>query len=130
MSYSWLPPVLAEIADIAGLDAAMALAEARGGQRVFIPASAGPDHWLVRTVGETAASLICEHYRGGTNGETIDVPAGPASSYRKQARKIRQMIDGGASSNEIVRATGLVFRTVTRHRARARSADNRQGKLL
>ena len=94
MSYSWLPPVLAEIADIAGLDAAMALAEARGGQRVFIPASAGPDHWLVRTVGETAASLICEHYRGGTNGETIDVPAGPASSYRKQARKIRQMIDG------------------------------------
>ena len=57
MSYDWLPPLLAEIAEVAGLDAALALASARGGSRITIPAHPRADHWFARAVGMEAAQL-------------------------------------------------------------------------
>lgn len=65
MSYDWLPPLLAEIAEVAGLDAALALAEARGGSRITIPARPRPDHWFAQTVGMEAAEKIAAFYRVG-----------------------------------------------------------------
>lgn len=131
MKYTWLPQLLREIAEVAGLDAALALAAARGGQRVRIPAAiADQDHWLVQTVGIDAATAICEMYRGGSHGADLEIPVGPAGLNSKVGRQIKELIDAGASSNEIVRRTGVVFRTVTRHRAKARNTDKRQGRLF
>lgn len=129
--YSWLPPLLDEIAELAGLEAALALAEAAGGEKRYIPGDPTPDHWLTQACGAQAAAKIAYRY----GGNLLEIPRGPAGSAAKTARRIRDMMEAGASSNEIARATGVVFRTVTRHRAKARKSgkiirDTRQQTLL
>lgn len=124
MSYG-LPPLLEDIAEAAGLDAALALAEAKGGQKVYFPASPGDDHWLCRLVGREAAIAICILH-GVRN---LEIPRGPAGSAQKLRRRIARLIADGASTNEIARTCRVSFRTVTRHRTRARG-DERQGDLF
>lgn len=126
MSYSWLPPTLADIAELAGLDVALRLAEARGGERISVPDFVADDHWLSRLVGRDAALKLSRRY-GRT---TVEIPRGPTTNNAQMARKVREMIDAGATSNEIARATGVVFRTVQRHRARARNTRPDQGSLF
>ena len=53
-----LPGILGEIADVAGIPAALAIADEVGGTRINIPARAGDDHWLVKTVGREAAETV------------------------------------------------------------------------
>ena len=50
-----LPGVLAEIAAVAGEDAALAVAAAHGGTQVYIPPAPARDHWLARLVGHALA---------------------------------------------------------------------------
>jgi len=69
-----LPTVLAEIADAAGIDAAIDLARAYGGQTVYVPSRPKPDHWLVDTVGREAAEKICDHYRVRDSGARLLIP--------------------------------------------------------
>lgn len=129
MSFAWLPPVLAEIAEITGIDAALALAEHAGGLRRYCPTPDRLDdaHWLVAACGREAAALVAQRF-GGT---MLEIPLGPAGNNRKLAKRIRDMIAAGASSNDIAQATGVAFRTVTRHRARLRDGDDdAQGTLL
>lgn len=85
MSYDWLPPLLAEIAEVAGLDAALAMADARGGSRITIPARPRPDHWLVQAVGVDAAKLIADHFRVGNSGLIVELPVGPTGAARIDA---------------------------------------------
>lgn len=128
MSYG-LPPLLEEIAGVAGLDAALALAEARGGQKVYFPSTLtlGGDHWLVGLVGMDAAQKICALH-GVRN---VEIPRGPTSDVHRRRTRIAAMIAQGYSNNEIARACGVSFRAVTHHRAKARAAgDANQLKLF
>jgi len=87
-----LPALLSEIAEVvgealkdrkAGVEAALKLAQAKGGQRVHIPAQARADHWLAQTLGQRAADAICAHYRVGEEGERgaeLDIPLGAGGS--------------------------------------------------
>ena len=61
-----LPGILAEIEEIAGRDAAIALAMASGGDSVHIPRAVNlsADHPLVRAVGPAAARAISERHAG------------------------------------------------------------------
>ena len=137
MSYTWLPPLLAEIAEVAGLDAALALAEARGGSRITIPARPRPDHWFARAVSMEAAEKIAEYYRvgyGGTKGATITVPVGPdggtARALRLQRTKIDAMIREGLSADRIAREMRVHRTTVFRRQAALDRRDTRQGNLF
>ena len=122
-----LPPVLEEIAGAAGRDVALALAEARGGEKVYFPATPDEAHWLTRLVGIEAARAICQLY-GVRN---IEIPRGPVGSAHRLRARIARMLEQGASSNDIARACGVAFRTVTRHRAAARAReDEAQSKLF
>ena len=69
-----LPGVLAEIAEIAGRDAAMGLALKKGGQDLRIPRPEKllEDHPLAEAVGFEAARKIAKHFKG----ECIYVPMG------------------------------------------------------
>jgi len=58
-----LPSPLADIAEVAGLDAAMALSLERGGARFNIPITDG-DTELARIVGAEAARKIVERFGG------------------------------------------------------------------
>ena len=59
MSPSWLPVILREIADSAGLEAALKLAEAKGGTRIYVPKTSGARHWLTELLGRPAADAVC-----------------------------------------------------------------------
>lgn len=119
MSYSWLPPLLNEIADVAGVDAALALAEARGGSRVSFPARVKKGHWLIDAVGEDAAEKLCDHFRTGTGhgtGAVLDLPIGPSSSAFKTRRKVDALIKSGLSADKIAVEAGVHRNTVFRRK--------------
>ena len=124
MSYSWLPPLLNEIADVAGVEAALALADARGGSRVSIPAKAADTHWLVETLGRDSADKICEHFRSGYGGSVIDLPVGPSSSANATRKKVDQMIRDGVSADKIAQITRVHRTTVFRRKSKLRPCDN------
>ena len=121
MNYDWLPPLLAEIADVAGLPAALALAETRGGSRITIPARPRPDHWIVRTIGPEAAERLCAHFRvgaGGTIGATVELPVGPSGSAAAARAKIDAMLRQGLSADKIAVIMRVHRTTVFRRKAR------------
>ena len=113
--YAWLPGLLAEIA---GLEAALALAEAKGGTRAYFPAFAKPDHWLTQCVGYEAAVKICDHFRvGHASGYRELIPLGPATSLAKRRRMIARLTGEGVSADKIARQLGVHERSVRRARA-------------
>lgn len=112
-----LPALLAEIAEVAGLKAALQLAAERGGNRVYIPECAGDDHWLVRAVGREAADRICAHF-AVPSGIELEVPRGPTGLWAEYCRRLGQLIAEGAPSSRITQELGISRRTVTRHRAK------------
>lgn len=111
-----LPEVLAEIAEVAGSDAAWQLAAARGGRDITIPKNGDPPAWLVDLVGKEAAGRICQHYRSNHVFRVL-IPLG--SAIERQ----RRFADGMAQGLSVERTAGLLGvhkRTVYRHRRKDR----------
>ena len=104
-----LPGVLADIAEIVGRDAALALALALGGQSIHVPRPGGlhPDHPLFKALGG-AAEDIAAHYAG----ESLYIP---------HARRILVLhLSGqGRTAREIAGMLGISPRAVRQHRRRA-----------
>lgn len=119
-----LPQLLSEIAEVAGISAALAVAEAKGGQEVFIAAHLKPDNWLVQAVGMEKARLISDHFCSGRARLKVTIPLGPSGSYlaerRRRAKAMAEALQAGASANDIARAAGVTNRTARRFRNRAR----------
>ena len=66
ISTELLPPLVAEVADVVGHDAAMRLVERYGGWRLYVPATLGDDHELVAIIGRAAADRLVERYATDT----------------------------------------------------------------
>ncbi|SDU08954.1 helix-turn-helix domain-containing protein [Stappia sp. ES.058] len=125
--HAYLPDLLAEIAEVAGLDAALKLAAARGGQTVYIPSRPAPEHWLCQTVGQPAAEKICEHFRVRNSGGRFLIPIARTASAR---RTLFKALENGASARQAAAAAGTHERTAYRARARIRAKDPNQGDLF
>lgn len=129
----FLPRVLAEIAAVAGRDAALAVAAARGGTQVYIPPEPPADHWLSQLLGQDAAKAVADRLNGGIpTGVRVDLPLGPVG-YTAQMQaimrgKIREMLANDMSERDIAMATRYTTRTIRRHRAAMR--DDRQMSLF
>lgn len=130
-SFAGLPELLAEIAEVAGLEAALALAKAKGGQRVYIPAHPRVGNWLVEAVGLEAAEKICEHFRtydpdGERHSEhstAVVVPLGPERSLMKRAlSELDKHLAAGLSARDAAQRAGLHERTAFRARRRMKDA--------
>jgi hypothetical protein len=136
MTYTWLPELLAEIAEAAGLDAALKLAAAYGGVRRTFPARIRSDsHWLAACVGREAADKICAHFAQGSGsgvsaGIKVLVPLGPTGSIAGARRRLAQALAEGKSASEAARAAGMTERSAYRARSRARHQDDKQGRLF
>lgn len=126
---SELPRVLQEISDIAGLPAALKVAEAKGGGRARIPAKVKPDHWLAQLFDQDTADKIAFHFTSGRDTVEIDVPLGPAGTLAKVRQNMGRMLEAGVSSDTIARATGMSRRTVLRKKAKLKNDDD-QGNLF
>lgn len=126
-----LPGVLAEIAEVAGESAALAVAFERGGTQVYLPPVPAPDHWLSDLIGLDPARAVCERLTCGVGGLRLDLPIGPAGNGAKARARIDAMIAENRSERDIARATGYTIRTVRRRRAAlGKSADDRQHSLF
>lgn len=120
-----LPQVIAEIAEVAGPDAAWTLASARGGQQVFIPATVKSGHWLADLVGIEAAERICSHFSANGRGDTILIPM--AAHVRKREVLAKAMAEG-AKVDQAAGLAGVHRRTVFRHRRRQALAAAKTSK--
>jgi DNA-binding NarL/FixJ family response regulator len=120
-----LPHILAEVAEIAGLDAALRLARARGGRRLYVPQRPTPDY--IAEIGEAAAAALSTLYPN----ETISVPLGPTGALKQAKRAVDEALSRGLSAGEAAQVAGVTERTVYNHRARRRAElDSRQGRLF
>jgi hypothetical protein len=130
-SFDGLPPLLCEIAKVAGLHVALALAEACGGASIDLPmpTQLSKEHWLVEIVGREAAIKICKHFSAGHDLE-LELPRGPTGSRADQWRRLARLIEQGAPSGVITRRLGISRRTVIRHRSKRRFTDDRQPDLF
>ena len=133
-SWSDLPPLLAEIAEVAGIDAALAIAEAKGGQEVFIVSRLRPDNWLVAAVGQEKAERISTHFCSGRYRQKLSIPFGPKGSYlaerRRRARALSEALSDGATANEMAKVAGVTNRSARRFRTKQRQHDSSQFKLI
>jgi len=126
-STSSLPSVLAEIAHVAGADAAWALARTHGGTTIYIPHQAKPGHWLAELVGLAAAQKICRYYRVGDSGIRLLIPLAKQAGSRE--RLVKALADG-MSAPEAARTAGMHERTAYRARKRIADRDDDQGSLF
>lgn len=127
-SHAELPAVIAEIADVAGLDAAWALAYEKGGTTVFIPPKVTTNHWLVKLIGIEAAEKLSAHFRvmsgeNRANGISLLIPM---ASDAQLAQRWEEVLSGDLSLTETARLMKVHERTVSRRRAN--HGWNRTGK--
>lgn len=96
---------------LAGRDAAFQIVRLVGGTTVYIPVSCEADHWLVETVGQNTADIICKLYTVGKTGAKVTVSMGQSLSRR---HAIDLLIEGQLSTTAIARRVGLHERTISR----------------
>jgi len=126
--FSYLPGVLAEIAEVAGLPAALAIAEKCGGTRAYFPGRAPEGHWLTELVGREAANKICSHFSARGGGMREEIPLGPKNFYARARRQALALQAEGVSTSEIARRIGVSQRSLRNWQAE--KSDPRQGKLF
>ncbi|MFO1038128.1 MAG: hypothetical protein U1E45_14925 [Geminicoccaceae bacterium] len=127
-----LPPLLREVADIAGVDSALAIASVFGGRTLRVPINAGPKTDIALRCGLPAAKALVE-LRGG---ERIYVARavmalglvgqpqarGPFWKDGKLDQVVAEMEAEGWTRNEIARAVGVSRRCVIKAARRAAAA--------
>lgn len=126
-----LPEVVAEIASVAGHEAAWLIVRARGGQQVFIPAHAREDHWLTTLVGMDAARKICDHFKVNHRGSQVIIPMAAAS---QRSKRWAEALASGTPVDQVAATLGVHRRTVFRHRRKVKKptksrSKSRQGSL-
>lgn len=125
---SELPGILGEIAEVAGKEAAWALAMSYGGSRIYIKADASPGYWLVELVGAEAASKICAHFKVGRSGAYLLIPQ---AKQTEQRRRLYQALADGMSADAAALAAGMHVRSAFRARKKLKEEDDdEQFKLL
>jgi Mor family transcriptional regulator len=120
-----LPPTLRRIAEVAGVPAAVRLAEEYGGTRKYFPLNPAEGHELAEVLGLEAAVALAEHF----GLEEVDVPRATAALRRLRDEEIQHRLACGDSTNTVARAFGVSWRHVYRIKAR-QPADDRQENLI
>ena len=110
-----LPGILDEIAEVAGLKAALQVARARGGTKAYFGERPTGDNWLVKAVGQETALIIGKHFSSGCGGLDLEVPLGPAADRVRIWRQIRIRHAQGQTKRQISLALGITGRTVQYH---------------
>ncbi len=127
--YSYLPGILHEIAEVAGRPAALAIAEKRGGSRVYFPVAAPVGHWLRDLVGDEAVEKLCVHFRSTNRGGIcVDIPLGQKGFYVNARKTALKLLEGGLSQYEVARRVGVDRGTVKRWKAQERAAEESRNK--
>lgn len=100
--------ILTELAEVAGWDAAIKIADMRGGTQIRIPQEPAPEHWLWDLLGEQAARAISARY----GGSCLWVPKNDADSLRMRNEQIRADRRAGATINALAQRYRLTDRQI------------------
>lgn len=121
-SYSWLPETYRNIADAAGLEAALKIGDAYGGRRIHIPRPARltEGHWLRELIGDEAALALCRW----ADGTQIELPLPPEAGLSGRRRRAEKALAEGLSADEAARISGRHVRSVYRYRQRRREESD------
>jgi hypothetical protein len=121
-----LPEIYQMIADVAGLDAVLAIATAFGGKRVYFHtrqwiANDRPS-WLVDLLGKEKALLVADIF---VKGEVVVLPLGPAGGAALKYFKIKAAKARGLKVDAIAREVGVTRRTVFYYFAEIRREEGK-----
>ena len=127
-----LPGILADIAEVAGEDAAIAVARVRGGTPIYVPPVPSADHWLSELIGHDRAIAVCDLLTGGVGPRRVDLPLGPVGFQASTRAKADALIrDGSFSNSSIALQTRYTTRGIRKRIAKHREISNSaQIKLL
>lgn len=118
----WLPPLVRDIADLVGLDAALAIVDHWGGVRWHVPVSVETAHELVDIIGDDAADTFIRVY----SGERIDVPRCLQAMIETRRAMLYEDYDRGLKPPELARKYHCTERWVWALLARRRDQANDQ----
>jgi hypothetical protein len=104
-----------DLAVVIGAEATRLFLARFAGCTIYVPAQAGPDHPITRTIGPEAAAELCAHY----HRVRLDVPI--AFSRRLRVLDLKR---AGRSNQEIARDVWLTERQVRRILAEAATASS------
>lgn len=124
-----LPASALELVDVVGLDAALAIVEARGGVAFYVPVTARPDHWLAGIIGLPALEKLVAYYQG----DEIEVPRCAAALRAAREQQIAAEYAAGDSNATLARRYGYTERGIRKLRRRVedqQKQDERQGGLF
>ncbi|PAL20202.1 helix-turn-helix domain-containing protein [Sphingopyxis sp. GW247-27LB] len=108
-----LPPILTEIAEVAGEDAALTIARVRGGTSIYIPPVPANDHWLCRLIGRDEAKAVCAHLtRGQGRPRRLELPLGPTGSAASARAQVDELLGADMSERDIALRTGYTIRGI------------------
>ncbi len=122
------PGILGEIAEAVGEEAALAVAEARGGTLGYFPGvltlreGRSENNWLIEAVGIEAAIKIAAAC-SPSRGVLIDVPLGPLARDFRLHQEVDKRLCAGENANEIARALKITRRAVLRRKAKTREKN-------
>lgn len=122
----YLPGVLALIADKIGVECAVELAKARGGQTVWIPKEPLPRHAISRIVGLDNAIQLNQLLGFGN----VLIPCGNLGGAAGRRARIEQLLAQGVPMGQIAAEVDVHIRTVERTAAAIRAAENTQPSLF
>lgn len=106
---AYFSPLLNQIADCAGIRAALLLGRDKACQRIYIPAKISPGHWLLELLGDEACARVIKEF----GGQQLDIPPALGGQIRRRRRAIIQMSKDGWSINQIAGTLGVARSTVT-----------------
>lgn len=119
-----LPTSLVDVAEVLGLRVALAMIQNFGGLEVTFPVRPGPDHAIIKALGETDGYALCSFLAG----QKIYVPHNRVTSARADVVKLRA---AGKTRAEISRLLGISERHVSRVSNGAETeTDHRQQNLF
>ncbi len=107
------PPILAEIARIAGIETAIKIADVYGGRKLSIPAdpeSAWSNNAYVELLGLEKAKILSEKFANGFSTK-IEIP-NSLLGRTLTLMKALQMLENGASVSEVANRFRVVRKTV------------------
>lgn len=117
-----LPPKLAEIAEVIGVDAALKLSAGWPGIRLHIPQRATETHAITLAIGLRLAQVLCDIY----GGSDVVVPMARSTHRQRLHLAILEELDRGATAPELARKYGMHQFTIYRLSGDRRRAEQRE----
>ena len=118
-----LPLLLDEIAQVAGLEAALLVAREKGGTRAHFSSRPQADNWLAKLVGIDAARAIGQSQCApGAASVHLNVPLGPLSPHIARWQLILDRVAQGHSNARIAMEFRVDYKTIQRIRSGKRKS--------